>query len=425
MDTFTLTELKNFVLDAIASNQFFQGGFVLAILTGALVYFKSIFLWIWQRLFRFFYYDVTITQEDKLYLFTDLYLQHKYSHKFKKVEVRYSKNKSNHYIKSIEDTDDNGNTETSVKVNNTPVNDVLFIWYKWRFLIIHCTRDRLEAAHSSYDSHYHEISISGFLAKNSIQHLVSQIGDYGVEYLLDFNKDNVEINVFSGGEWIMDSHKKPKPLDKIYFDEKESLMVDINEFVNDKQWYIDRSLRYSRGYLLYGPPGNGKTTIIHSLGRELNRTINVINLNNISDESLIKAMRELPPNSILAFEDIDAAFNEERKATKGDNDKGLLSFSTLLNCIDGTYARDNIIVIFTTNHKERLDSALIRTGRVDVKVHLDNPSSMTVNQYVSNFFNEDIKIDYKGDYSMSDIQNLCLTNKRDKDNLVEILSEVK
>ena len=77
--------------------------------------------------------------------------------------------------------------------------------------------------------------------------------------------------------------------------------------------------------------------------------------------------------SILLLEDVDAAFIDRqaeipRGYTRADAHL-LLSYSGLLNALDGVMSSDAQLVFMTTNHKQLLDPALIRPGRVDVQVH--------------------------------------------------------
>ena len=79
------------------------------------------------------------------------------------------------------------------------------------------------------------------------------------------------------------------------------------------------------------------------------------------------------PLSILLLEDVDAAFIDRqaeipRGYTRADAHL-LLSYSGLLNALDGVMSSDAQLVFMTTNHKHLLDPALIRPGRVDVQVH--------------------------------------------------------
>ncbi|KAK8771539.1 hypothetical protein V5799_025216 [Amblyomma americanum] len=72
-----------------------------------------------------------------------------------------------------------------------------------------------------------------------------------------------------GSEWRpFGAPRQRRPLDSVILDAgiAERLLADIREFIANPQWYADRGIPYRRGYLLYGPPGCGKTSFIeHSL----------------------------------------------------------------------------------------------------------------------------------------------------------------
>ena len=83
---------------------------------------------------------------------------------------------------------------------------------------------------------------------------------------------------------------------------------------------------------------------------------------------MIIRLADAPENSIILLEDIDAAFiSREESSVSEAAYKGLnrLTFSGLLNAIDGVTSTEGRIVFMTTNYVERLDSALIRPGRVE------------------------------------------------------------
>ena len=107
---------------------------------------------------------------------------------------------------------------------------------------------------------------------------------------------------------------------------------------------------------------------------------------------------------MLAIEDIDAAFDGRKKKAK-------VTFSALLNCLDGLFYKDELITIITTNHIEKLDKALIRPGRVDLKLEITNPGKDEVEEYLSIFYSQTITIadDYASEYSMAEIMNFCIT----------------
>jgi chaperone BCS1 len=81
-------------------------------------------------------------------------------------------------------------------------------------------------------------------------------------------------------------------------------------------------------------------------------------------------LREAPMNAIILLEDVDAVFSE-RSAGKS---AGGVSFSGLLNALDGVASQEGRLFFMSTNHIEKLDPALIRPGRCDVKVELNRAS---------------------------------------------------
>lgn len=118
--------------------------------------------------------------------------------------------------------------------------------------------------------------------------------------------------------------------------------------------------------------GTGKTSFITALAGELEYSICVLNLSDrsLTDDRLNWLMRKLPSESIVLIEDIDSLFvkNEETNSIKSAYE-GLnhVTFSGLLNMLDGVASTEARILFMTTNHIDRLDPALIRPGRIDFK----------------------------------------------------------
>ncbi|KAF8918497.1 hypothetical protein BGZ58_004849 [Dissophora ornata] len=177
-----------------------------------------------------------------------------------------------------------------------------------------------------------------------------------------------------------------RPLDTIVMDPKlkRYIVDDAKEFFASESWYSERGLPFRRGLLLYGSPGTGKTSFIHALAGELGLNIYVVNLSskNLSDDTLSELVSDTPSRCLLLIEDVDAAFiqRESKDAATG------ITFSGLLNSVDGVSAQEGRMLCMTTNHLDRLDEALIRPGRVDVRARFGKATQSQAKELFIKFF---------------------------------------
>ena len=185
-------------------------------------------------------------------------------------------------------------------------------------------------------------------------------------------------------------------------DEKERLVQDIAKFKASRKRYSDLGVPYHRGYLLYGPPGTGKTSFVSGLSQRFGMSIYLINLNEFNDRTLVKAVNDVPQNSVILFEDIDCmstgkaqARSDEWAANKsltGSDSKDPIAvmmsvtLSGLLNVLDGFSAPENVLFVMTTNHFEVLDPALLRPGRIDYRLYMGEASEQQKVELYRRFF---------------------------------------
>ena len=88
---------------------------------------------------------------------------------------------------------------------------------------------------------------------------------------------------------------------------------------------------------------------------------------------------------MIILEVIDALFSKDRQTlVRGSS----LTFSGLLNALDGVGSGNGVILILTTNHKERLDPALIRSGRVDIELTFNHATYEQIEGCFRSFYNE-------------------------------------
>ncbi|KAI0708913.1 P-loop containing nucleoside triphosphate hydrolase protein [Cerioporus squamosus] len=221
--------------------------------------------------------------------------------------------------------------------------------------------------------------------------------------------------------WTDSRHKRPMSSIVLNPGVKEMLLADTKDFLKSEKWYADRGIPFRRGYLLYGVPGSGKSSLIHAIAGELMLDIYVVSLSSswINDSTLTTLMGRVPARCIVLLEDLDAAFtrstsrdgnatgNPEGKSdekpaeqttstsstarsrvrkTDQLSDINTLSLSGLLNALDGVAASEGRLLFATTNHLERLDPALSRPGRMDVWIEFKNASKWQAELLFRNFF---------------------------------------
>ena len=168
--------------------------------------------------------------------------------------------------------------------------------------------------------------------------------------------------------------RRKSPIESVILDKgvKDRVVEDVKEFLASSKWYFQRGIPYRRGYLLHGPPGSGKSSFIQALASELDYNIAILNLSErgLTDDRLNYLLTVVPKRTLVLLEDADAAFINRRQ-TDSDGYRGAnVTFSGLLNALDGVGSAEERVLFLTTNHVERLDAALVRPGRVDMTVRL-------------------------------------------------------
>ena len=169
-----------------------------------------------------------------------------------------------------------------------------------------------------------------------------------------------------------------RTLDTVYFDEKlkQKMRADITDFLKKEKEYDEFGIPYKKNYLLTGIPGSGKTSIIKAMCKEIGYNLCIFSINHDTDNNTaLSAFRDIPPKSVLLFEDIDCLF--EKRTGTAEN-KSTFTFSNLLNLLDGVFFRKGLISFITTNHPESLDHALLRQGRTDMIIHMNYPKKVDV-----------------------------------------------
>lgn len=250
---------------------------------------------------------------------------------------------------------------------------------------------------------------------------------------------------FAQKNWDQGRHRPSREISTVILppESKNRLLSDVKEYLNPvtARWYAQRGLPYRRGYLFYGPPGTGKTSLSLALAGELKVPLYILSLStgSLTDETLTMLFVGLPRKCIVLLEDIDCAgvqrnnnrhmddesdqessdeegqsedearsgganskplkpSKEKKKPSKNDSNSSSstqhrqprmsVSFSGLLNAIDGVASHEGRILIMTTNHRERLDPALIRPGRVDMQIEFGYAGRNTLGEIFRELYSQ-------------------------------------
>jgi hypothetical protein len=234
---------------------------------------------------------------------------------------------------------------------------------------------------------YKKVYLTG--KKSVIQIFIANMSDY-------FNKNNDIYEYFKvfipspKGHWDLISKNKKRSIDTVFIKNKDEIIKDIDEFLSSEEDYQIFGHPYKRNYLFFGPPGNGKTSLISSIASKYNLDIYLMSFSiNITDEIFKKLISSLPINGLLVIEDIDGLFDEKEKKQ--------VSISTVLNIMDGLAKKNRLLTIMTTNHYDRLSDAFKRAGRIDMNVEFDIASIDSFNQIIR-FFCKYKNIDMSQEY---------------------------
>ena len=267
----------------------------------------------------------------------------------------------------------------------------------------------------------------------------------------------------------------------LFFDGKHDLINKINFFINNKEWYEQKGIPWTCGIGLSGPPGTGKTSFIKALAKHTGYHIVFISLKLLkTKQQLQKFFFEDTYNSnnekhsitfdkkITVFEDIDCIgdivlkrekhFDNKNNFLKGKtptdtvelgdviktvldmNSTETTKFSTvslpkdeepitlddILNLWDGIRETPGRILIISSNHYDKLDSALTRPGRIDITHEFTNASHKTISEMYKHLFGKEIEPNVLQNineylYSPAEIINIFLES-REEDNFIKRLS---
>ena len=382
-------QLKQFIHQSMADNPYFAAGGGLMILGSGLALARTGVIRLSRILYKQMIVDLEIQSKDKSYPWFLTWMS-RYPYRVSKhLSVRTN------YIQH-----DNGSISTKFSL----VPGIGNHWLFYKGVVISIKRERSGRMMDIVNSSPYETVTLTTLYKD--RHIFNEILEEAKCIAMKSNEGKTVIYTSFGPEWRKFGQPKAKrALPSVILDKgvKETIVRDVKDFMQNGNWYSDRGIPYRRGYLLYGPPGSGKTSFIQALAGELDYNICILNLSeqNLTDDRLNHLMNNMPERSILLLEDIDAAFNNRKTLSQNQelnstpsrsqfqvhsNYNTSITFSGLLNALDGVTSSEETITFMTTNHPEKLDPAIMRPGRVDFKIFIGDATPYQVGKMFMKFY---------------------------------------
>lgn len=352
-------------------NQLLSGGLIL-MLTGSVIALcrkapMQFFGWLKRR----FTITVDVSNDDPLFAWLSLWLAaHPYSSRARALTATSERDEYGRRSEPQSQSDD-ANALPQILLTPAPGNHLLL--YRRRLLWLERERKEPTSGGSgeSFTSLWkREVFTLRVVGRN--QSVARKLLEDARKVALSRRQKKTEIFISGYDYWQRVEEKDPRPLSTIFLPEgvAESIVQDVTTFLDGQEWYVKRGIPYRRGYLFYGIPGSGKTSLICALAGHFRMNLYILSVSSsrMSDDTLSHLLAQVPMRSMVLLEDVDSVFTQRAKSKDVENK---LTFSGLLNALDGAASKDGSLVFMTTNHPDRLDDALVRPGRADVHLRFD------------------------------------------------------
>jgi SpoVK/Ycf46/Vps4 family AAA+-type ATPase len=187
-------------------------------------------------------------------------------------------------------------------------------------------------------------------------------------------------------------------------EEHRDIVEDLKRFLQAEGLYRQLGLSYRRGFLLYGPPGNGKTALLRDVLRS-----------HLPGDAVVLYCARVP--SVRFLQGINGTLMNRTKVFIFEELYSVISSNNcgdILGFLDGEYSTERCITFATTNHPERLPGSLInRPSRFDRYIPIGNPDEEARFALIRHLIGrEPVQQELRetSNFSFADIREICLTS---------------
>lgn len=272
-------------------------------------------------------------------------------------------------------------SETESVLSLISKNDLVFL-YKDQEISI-----QYERTQKSTNFQRSEVRFEKLIVKsNDFQHLCDFVNTISDINIPDAADNELCKYVWKEDRWFFNKGFKKRKIETIYLPEREQLVKTLDDFLNNtekERLYTKLDIPSKKVFLFYGIPGSGKTSTIRALASHFGHNISIVkNVIDTDDVVLERMLGTIRGKTFIVFEDIDCLFENREMISKTN-----VSYSGILNMLDGIANYNKLVIFITTNHIEKLDSAFKR--RVDKFVEFGFIQKKEIIEMYKNFFEVD------------------------------------
>ena len=282
-------------------------------------------------------------------------------------------------------------------------------------LIVLTIESSVDSNRDRYNFHVYLSCIRTSKNARNVRELINRIIKYGRQKSVD---EDSHLIITQGPRMMSrEIYGNLRSFDDVFISDVDERLLkeSLDAFISKRNWYIEHNIGYHFGILLYGVPGSGKSSLAQAISEYINARTIIVSGDDIMDipEQVFRGFIPSDTNGVdqfqtLIVEDVDCGLTADasiRRMIGGaigydsknnkNSDKRTNGLASVLNQLDGINSLSNTVYVFTTNYIDKLDPALIRPGRIDLKIEIGYVTTETFNKFTRKHYGKTVDPDMK------------------------------